>query len=79
MYLDMWNHPPPQVLPSTPGSVFCISHGDDTQDFFLSIFILSPGDLAVFVDGDKQTAQHLLYWDFHTKEDRQFKYILPKF
>jgi len=34
--------------------------------------ILSSGDLAVFVDGDKQAAQHLLNWDYQTKEKRQF-------
>jgi len=34
--------------------------------------ILSSGDLAIFVDGDKQAAQHLLNWDFQTKEKRQF-------
>lgn len=72
LYLDMQNHPPPEVLPSTPDSVFCISHGKETWDFLICIFILSSGDLVVFVDGDKQAAQHLLNWDFQTKEKRQF-------
>jgi len=34
--------------------------------------ILGSGDLALFVDGDKQAAQRLLNWDFQTKRKRQF-------
>jgi hypothetical protein len=74
LYLDMWNHPPPEVLPSTPGSVFCISHGKETWDFLICIFIFSSSDLAVFVDGDKQAAQHSLNWDFQTNKKKETIY-----